>query len=283
MKPITFFVLLLLIISCKESNDKINGDQSEKETLTVMKRYDYKSGKINYKTIMSGNVMGSEIKGEGTENLVFSDWGSKEIKEVTSTQTTSVNVMGYQSTETESVHTKDILDKNTYYQIDYVAEKIYKLNLKDLKEVDNPIWQTTTKDYLEQMGAKMIGKESVLGYECSVWELMDSKLWIHKGIVLKQSTTMMGVSVMNEATSAEFNTSVDMGYKLPDFAVEEFEDIQSMMSKSPDFETDASNEVFEKMSFEEWKEMMLENDQAGLIKQMSDQQLKEIYEQYNKN
>lgn len=281
MKPITFFVLLIFIISCKESNDKINGNQSEKETLTVMKRYDYKSGEINYKTIMSGNVMGSEISGEGTESLVFSDWGTKEIKEVENTQTTSVNLMGYQSNETENTHTKDILDKDVYYQIDYKNEKIYKVDLKGINTKDNPVWKTHTTDYLEQMGAKMLGKETILGYDCSVWELMDSKLWIHRGIVLKQSALLMGVSVINEATSVAFNTVVDTDYQLPDFSVEELADINGVNDDvTKQFLNDNQEMVNGEMSFEEWKEMMLENDQEGYLEQLDENQLRKIYEQH---
>jgi hypothetical protein len=71
---------------------------------------------------------------------------------------------------------------------------------------------------MKEMGGKKIGEEKVLGYNCEVWELMQSKIWLHKGILLKQEANIMGTKHTTVATSVKFNVSIsDKEFKLPDY------------------------------------------------------------------
>ena len=46
-----------------------------------LKRYQVKSGIVEYTTTISGKVLGGKIAGSGTENLYFKNWGAVELKE----------------------------------------------------------------------------------------------------------------------------------------------------------------------------------------------------------
>lgn len=48
---------------------------------TELKRYEVKSGMVEYATTSSGKMMGSTISGEGSEKLYFKDFGEIELRE----------------------------------------------------------------------------------------------------------------------------------------------------------------------------------------------------------
>ena len=83
MKKISLLLsLAVVLISC-------NGNSQN-----TLKRYNVKSGIVDYETIITGNVMGSKISGSGVEHLYFKNWGALELKETQSSQTTTVKMFG---------------------------------------------------------------------------------------------------------------------------------------------------------------------------------------------
>jgi len=59
-----------------------------------------------------------------------------------------------------------------------------------------------------KMGGKKLGTAKVLGYTCTVWNLMSVKQCMYKGIPLKVESNMMGMKSIEVATKAEFDISL---------------------------------------------------------------------------
>lgn len=187
-----------------------------------VKRYSIKSGKIIYTTKISSKVLGCKSEGKGSETIHFKNWGRWEVIEEKSTQKMNINVFGVKKTEIENIHTKDILQDNISYSVDYINKEITKHKdpiLTSLSENGkNKSAEELGKEILESMGGKIIGKENIQGYECEVWEMPIGKQWIYKGIVLKIESKKMGVIMIKEAIKVEFNCSVsDKVFVLPNF------------------------------------------------------------------
>ena len=278
MKKWNLFLLVLFLFSC-------GGNGQDGSTGAKLKRYDVKSGMVEYKTTISGKTMGGTVKGSGTESLYFKDWGAVELREKKSKQTTNVNVFGMNKTQTSTTHTMNKLDNGKSYSVDFNEKVIYTGNDMAMNMMKNTGTDAgkAGKEMLESMGGKKVGNEKVLGYNCEVWSVPGGKMWVYKGVLLKMDMTVMGVRSLTEAVSAKFNVSVpDSKFKLPNFPKK---NIDEMMEGAPDNE-DMSNDQMNKqseeylkkmqnMSFEEWKKMVKENDEEA--KNMSDEELRQQY------
>ncbi len=72
------------------------------------------------------------------------------------------------------------------------------------------------------MGGRKIGTDKVLGYTCDVWELMDTKQCIYKGVTLKVESNIMGMTNREIATETKFDIALSADdFKLPNFPVQE--------------------------------------------------------------
>ena len=241
MKNLHIFILLttIFLVSC-------TGNSQNK-----LKRYDVKSGIVQYKTTISGNIMGSKITGSGTESLYFKDWGALELKEEKSKKTTHINVFGMKKTQTDETHTIDKLDNGKSYSVDFDEKVIY---VKD-DDAMQMMKQTGTdageagKNMLEAMGGKKTGNEKVLGYDCEVWSMPGGKQWIYKGVLLKIDMKIMGTRTLTEAVSADFNVSVpDSKFELPDFPVQNIDEL--MQGGKPNTHKEIPADVKEKRKAE---------------------------------
>jgi hypothetical protein len=250
----------------------------------TLKRYNVKSGIVDYKTIISGEIMGSKISGSGVEYLYFKNWGALELKETQSSQTTTINIFGKEQIEKISTHIINKLDDGESYfaDLDKKTITVGRDPMMDLMKQSNTNASDAGKDMLESMGGKKVGTENVLGYSCEVWDVMGAKQWIYKGVPLKIEVTVLGIKTVTEATSAKFDVSVaDTNFKLPDYPIqqqegymnnEEFEDEMGEMDNKMD--------ELSKLSFEEWKEMATKNDPE--MQQMSDEELHETFDMVQK-
>ena len=174
------------------------------------KRYEIESGIVEYKLSTSGAVMGIKSEGHGTGSLVFKEYGNIELDEEKKSDTT----MG----QTETTHKMTKYDKGVVYSVDFNNKVITKL---DYTSMANQDVSKMGKKMMQQMGGKKVGDEKFLGYDCEVWTLMGSKLWIYKGVLLKLESSIMGVKSTKVATKAEFNIKIDDAkFKLPDFKVQ---------------------------------------------------------------
>ena len=155
-----------------------------------IKKYQIKSGIIEYK--IEGMSNGSEI-------VYFDDYGIKEARFTK----TEAKIMGF----TTTANTITITDKDWSYNINLDEKTGTKMNNKQLQEL---IGRITQKDYeefgkkmLEQMDAKHIGNETILGKSCEVWDIrkMNGKTWNYKYVPLKIEINMLGT---NTTTAIKF-------------------------------------------------------------------------------
>lgn len=270
MKNLTvLFSLLFALSSC-------NGNAQNR-----LKRYEVKSGIIEYVTTTTGKVMGSSVSGSGTEKLFFKDWGSQELKETESSQTTTMRFFGKEKTDTKNTHSLNKLDNGESYSVDFDKKKIYAgrdMTMDMTKEFQpDANAGAVGESMLESMGGEKIGKETFLGYTCDVWNLLGGKQWIFKGVMLKMEIFVLGIKTVTEATSIKFDVSVsDTNFKLPNFPIQKDEGFSNNEEYNDDMkDMDVNMEKISKMSFEEWKKLAAEGDED--IQNMSEAELHETY------
>jgi hypothetical protein len=178
------------------------------------KRYEVKSGIIEYTLNGESNMMGMKSKISGSAKTVFKAWGAVERSE----QTSQTSVMG----NTQSTHTMTKIMDQKVYVVDFDRQVIYEYTPQMLASSPNSELVNRGKEMMKSMGAKKIGEEDFMGYACEIWQVMGTKVWLYKGIMLKSQTEMMGVTHTSEATRIEFGASVsENDLKLPDFPIQE--------------------------------------------------------------
>lgn len=279
-KASQIFILIIILTGC---NSKAQNE---------VKRYEVKSGMIKYNTTNSGKMMGSVVKGKGTESLYFKNWGAVELKESQSTQTTTMNMFGQRKEDTTSSHTMNKLENGESYSVDFDQKLIYAnkdiaMNMIAAFHPEGDVGEVG-KGMLEGMGGEKIGHENMLGYDCEIWSVAGGKQWLYKGIMLKMEMTLMGITTTTVAQSAEFNISVaDKHFLLPDFPIQKtegMEDGESIFGDMGDMEgmedMDAEMEKISKMSYIEWKKLVLSNDEEA--RQMSEEELRGTYDMMQK-
>lgn len=80
------------------------------------KRYEIESGKIEYTTTTTGNVMGIATTDKGVSKLLFKEYGNLEINKENSTTTT----MGQTTTNHQTMKIED----GKLYSVDFKHKKI---------------------------------------------------------------------------------------------------------------------------------------------------------------
>lgn len=274
MKKISILLSLVVVLFSCSGNSQ-----------NQIKRYQVESGSIEYNTKISGKVMGSNITGSGTEVRYFKNWGALELHEQNSTTNTHVVVMGREINETTSDHQMSKLDNGKTYSVNFKNKTISETNdmaMEMIKKMHpNADAGEVGKSMLEGMGGKQVGKEDFLGYSCEIWDLLGIKQWIYKGVMLKSEATLMGITTITEATKATFNKSVpDSKFQLPNYPINKVESF-AVDNGDVDFDMndmeniDAEMKKLSKLTFEEWKEMVTENDSE--MKEMSDEELRQSY------
>mgnify|MGYP006935312574 CR=1 FL=1 len=273
MKKISIlFSLAIILVSCSGNSQN------------TLKRYEVKSGIVKYTTTITGKVMGSKISGSGTENLYFKNWGAIELKEEQSSQTTTTKFFGKEKIETTSTHVMKKIDNGESYLADFDKKTIYATRDlgMDMMKQSNTNAAGAGKNMLESMGGKIVGNESVLGYNCDIWDISGAKQWMYKGVVLKLDMTVLGIRTLTEATSAKLDVSVaDTNFELPDFPVQEQESFMNNDEFQGEMdEMNANMDKLSNLSFDEWKKMATENDPE--MRAMSDEELRETYNMIQK-
>lgn len=176
------------------------------------KRYEIKSGIIEYAVNGGGNMMGIQTQITGTSKAVFKEWGNVELHQ----DTTKSVIMGR---EEQTQQTTKIENGNVYV-VDYDQKSIAQYDSSTLMQTDHKDLAKSAKEMMLDMGAKKTGEETLLDYACEVWETQQIKLWLHKGVMLKSEANIMGITYTTEAKNIQFDVSVsDEDLKLPDFPV----------------------------------------------------------------
>lgn len=176
-------------------------------------RYEIKSAIVEYEIVGDNGTKNGNIN--GTSKLVFKDFGAVELIDEKITQI----VAG----ELEQERTVSKIVKDTLYTADFNDEVIYS---QKLVEEDNPTQNIKNRDSFIQMGAKNLGTETILGYQCDIWQLGEDKIWVYKSVPLKQISKSLGVVQMQMVKSANFNIDIkDDNFKLPNFPIKKIESI----------------------------------------------------------
>ncbi len=282
MKKILLFAALTsFLLACGENSSKQENSKNEKKTEnsinqgeldTKMKRYDVKSGIIEYKISTEGSVMGFKISGEGTKKVIFKDWGAVELVEERKTE----DNMGQKS----ETHNLNKFDNGYTYTVNFEQKKIYKGNQKGMFNTFITTHENMAeagKSMLESMGGKKVGEEKIQSYECKIWEIMGQKVWLYKGLSLRVEVDVMGIKTIEEATQINLNCPVrSEDLKLPNFEIIDTEEMQT-----PTMDKDEKENINEirKMSFEDFKKKAKETED---MKNMTDKELKQTFEMMKK-
>ena len=186
------------------------------------KRYEIKSGIIEYKITQSGNMMGMQIQGSGTAKTAFKEWGGIELH----TEDSQTVTMG--TKERNRITTK--IDNEKVYNVDFEQKVIYEQNMQDLMNAEDKQLVMTGKEFMASMGGKKIGEEKFMGYACEIWEMMQVKVWLHKGVMLKSEANIMGMKNATVATKIAFDVTVpDAELQLPDYPIKKGPNQNDMM------------------------------------------------------
>lgn len=192
-----------------------------------IKRYDVKSGIVEYDISGKGNVMGMTTTIKGESKICFKEYGALELSE----EKTSQNIMGQQ----EVNHDITKFEKDTVYNVDFEDKLIYKQKISDLKK--DMFLKETNEKSLKNLGAKKIGSEKIAGFDCEVWQLKNAKISVYKGVPLKIESSAMGITQIQIAKLVKFDIPVsDENLKLPNFPIKTQKDVMNsqMEEMSPE-------------------------------------------------
>ncbi len=186
------------LLSCGGKSTNSGTSSSNNETA------DYNSIVVTYQNTV--DMMGVKTT---TNETIWSDEKNNRKATFTSTET---NFMG-QNTKEESL---SIENGDWGYNINLNEKTGTKSNIKEMKSMATAMAAglamsgdlkdiKSLKDFVESNGGKMLPNETILGKECTVYELMGTKQWLYKGMVLK---AMMGDKVMMNAVKVEENVKI---------------------------------------------------------------------------
>ncbi len=181
------------------------------------RQYKFKSGIIYYdvKTSSFDNNLNSNV--QGIARLVFDNWGLKELKEEDTSE-----VQAGDFNDSNSRHTMTLVDNGTIYTVDYSEKKIYKTRDRDLdlaisEKLD--LSDESVKSLIE-LGAKKVGKDTIAGYECDIWEYSDQQVCLYKGIPLKITIKNAGFLSIKKAVQVTFDNDIPASsFSLPSFPI----------------------------------------------------------------
>jgi hypothetical protein len=209
MKKLNSISLLVLAISIllPSCGNKSKAGSNNNETA------DYSSIVVTYANTV--DMMG--VKTTTNETI----WNDLENNRKATYTTTETIFMG-QNTKEETLQ---IEDGDWSYNINLKDKTGTKGNLKEMKEMATAMAGAlalsgdlkdlkSLKDFVEKSGGKMLPNETILGKECTVYELMGTKQWLYKGMVLKAT---MGEKLFMNAVKVEEDVNIpDDKFKIPE-------------------------------------------------------------------
>ena len=200
-----------------------------------MKKYEVKSGKIEYTLSGGGNIMGiAQTKSIGKKRVIFDNYGVENLEEQVEVEKTTT--MG--KTETKKTHTLRYAKGAVIYSVNFKQKRIERMKNTGAKMAamfgGGENLKESGEKMMKSMGGKKLGTDKVLGYTCDVWELMGSKQCIYKGIPLRVVTDVMGLKSTEVATKAEFDLALTKkDFTLPDYSVYDMDMDRIMHGKEP--------------------------------------------------
>ncbi len=173
-----------------------------------MQKYEVKSGKIEYELKASGDIMGMvTVKSIGKKRVIFDDYGVKNLEEKSEVKKETARG----NTNVHKTHTLDYMNGNIIYNVNFEHKRIMRMknhamDIMALMSGNNV--KETGEAMMIKMGGKKLGTGKVLGYTCTVWNLMGVKQCMYKGIPLKIESDIMGMKSIEVAIKAEFDISL---------------------------------------------------------------------------
>jgi len=209
MKRIQFFIVLVSFSTLLVAQGK-------------SQRFAIKSGHVTYQ--ITGNTT-------GTKSLWWDDFGHK-IREEENTVTVT-RILGMRS-ETKT-NTVNITQGNSYWSVNLddesgqTGEIPYMWDYDDYNQMSEAEREQMEDDILASFGGSVVGTERILGYMCDIVNVMGTRSWIHKGVLLKSEATVMGITMNQIATNFEPNTNVAASLFEPPSNIQ-FQDIEQLQS-----------------------------------------------------
>ncbi len=219
---ISFFILLNSILFAQNNQH--------------YKKYKFQSGMIFYDVKVSSfdNHLNSQVR--GIARLVFDHWGARELKEEDLGEVQSGDF-----NDTRSRHTLNLVDFGTVYNVDFDDKVIYKSRDKD---IDLALMQRAdvsdeALNQLKALGAQMVGKEKIAGYECELWRYNDQEVCLYKGLPLKILVQNAGFISEKRAVQVILNKPIPpKEFALPNFKIHtdgEYQSTRSSLVRTKDF------------------------------------------------
>ena len=164
-------------------------------------RFTTKNGYIEYK--VTGNTT-------GTKKMWWDDYGNKSRTEVNTVTVTKI----FGITNETKEETINVTNGKKYWS----ANLVEKTGQKGTFSVDEQLafYENMTeaekrafeKQMLDKYGASIIGKETIMGYECDIVSVMGAKSWVHRGIVFKTEASILGITITETAVVFNKNISI---------------------------------------------------------------------------
>lgn len=187
MRNLFIFILTILIISSCNSENKSTETNSENKKNNNHnlsdRKYKLESGIINYKM----DMMGLETK----MSVYFKEYGRIEASY------TETEMMG------ERTVIRTLQKDNYYYTFTPAKNTGTKFQMSGNEILDEAAMHKMNEADILKQGGKKIGKEKILGKECTVYQLIqddvDTKVWIWNSMFLKTIASQNGMEMKMEA------------------------------------------------------------------------------------
>ena len=193
MKTKLLFTSLLLLATFG-----LSAQDGDKE---AVKRYGFKSATAKYVT----SVMGQKVE----STTFIDDYGALEC------QRTKMDVPGMGEVES-AVITRE----GKVYSVNYALKSIQTIPL------EQPNFLDLTEEAVAKYKIKEVGKEEFLDRECTVYTMESEaqgmktniKVWVYKGLGLKQETTLSGMKIVALATELKEDAMIlPQVFNVPEF------------------------------------------------------------------
>ena len=155
------------------------------------KRYGFKSAIVKYTT----SIMGQDVQ----STTYIDNYGALEC------QKTTMSVPGMGDVES-AVITKE----GKMYSVNYALQQVQEVPL------ETPNFTDLTDEAVKKFKIKEVGKEKYLDKDCTIYTMENEtqgmkaqiKVWVYKGLGLKQETDISGMKIVAKATGIDEGASV---------------------------------------------------------------------------
>ncbi len=233
-----------------------------------IQKYGIKSGKIVYSSNGIGTLMGIvKIETTGEKKVIFDNYGLSNLVE--KKEFTKETANG--ATNARKLHTMAYQNSDVVYSVNFMRKIITKMKgpaaiRSGLLESGMYIDQSVDT-MMQSFGAKKIGVDKVLNFECTLWQLKGSKKCLYQGIPLRVETDINGIKHTEIAIKIEFDKDIDKKeFLLPDFPFYDQKGKKLSIDRTKIINTDKSNEKIEKKIVSKVKNTQLYNMKQDALK-----------------